>query len=55
MQVYYVLYSHRWTPARGWHWKYERECEEDTAQDWLEVFKEDEPNITFRLSRKAKK
>jgi hypothetical protein len=33
-------------------WKLERNCEKETASDWLAVFKKDEPSVVFILSRK---
>lgn len=47
------LYSARWSTAQGWHWKYERECLPTTANDWLTVFKRDEPEVLFVLSEKT--
>ena len=49
------LYSKRFTIARGWHWKLERECLEENAKSWLEVFQKDEPSITFKISKKTPK
>ena len=44
------LFSKRNSIARGWYWRLERDCQEDTANAWLEVFKADEPNVEFKLS-----
>jgi hypothetical protein len=49
------LYSLRWTTARGWRWKFERECDPDKAEQWLEFFKKDCPSIDFILSEKEPK
>ena len=46
------LYSIRHNFAFGWHYKHERECDVTTAQEWLEVFRNDEPGIAFVLSKK---
>ena len=46
------LWSYRWSFSHGWHWKYERTCHIDTSNQWLEVFKKDEPTIQFKLSKK---
>lgn len=46
------LYSYRFSTARGWHWKLERECLESTSKEWLEVFEKSEPDILFRLATK---
>lgn len=44
------LYSYRWTTAKGWQWKLERDCDKDTADQWLEYFIKSEPEVEFRLS-----
>lgn len=49
------LYSKRFTPARGWHWRIERICEADSSEKWLKIFSEDEPEIEFKLSKKLPK
>lgn len=41
------IWSRRFTPALGNHWKLERECTKDTIQQWLSVFRADEPNVSF--------
>lgn len=46
------LWSLRWSPAQGSHWKLERTCAADTAAQWLERFQRDEPDTTFRLAAK---
>lgn len=50
-----TLWSKRYTFARGWHWKLERECDETTKEQWLKVFQESEPNIEFKLSNRKPK
>lgn len=45
------LYSKRWSVAKGWHWKYERDCSEENIYEWLRVFQMDEPGVTFRFSK----
>lgn len=45
------LYSKRWSVAKGWHWKHERDCFETTADEWLRLFQTDESDVTFRLSK----
>lgn len=45
------LWSKRWSTARGWHWKLERECELANSQEWLAVFRMSEPDIEFKLSK----
>lgn len=32
-------------------WRLERTCEEGTAAQWLNIFKKDEPNSFFKLSK----
>ncbi len=39
----------RYNPTTG-SWVFCRECSESTAQDWLRVWKEDEPGAHFVLS-----
>lgn len=46
----YYLWSKRYSVAQGNHWKLERECLESTAQQWLEVFRKDEPEVLFVVS-----
>lgn len=46
------LWSKRFTPAQGTHWKLERECSLDTAAQWRTVFEKDEPGVLFFLSTK---
>ncbi len=41
------IWSLRFSPAKGNHWQLERECAEDTIQQWLAVFRADEPNVCF--------
>lgn len=43
----YKLWSLRNTIARGNHWVLERECTEENVQEWLKVFRDDEPNVIF--------
>ena len=49
------LWSYRWSFARGWQWQLERECYIETSLEWLDVFKKDEPDIVFKLSKKKPK
>jgi hypothetical protein len=44
------LWSKRFSTAQGHHWKIERECLQETAQQWLEVFQKDEPDVKFVIS-----
>jgi hypothetical protein len=32
-------------------WDYQRSCDEETAQQWLGVFRRDEPDETFALAK----
>ena len=50
-----TLYSKRWSIAKGWYWKYERECEKSSANEWFNVFQKDEPEVDFVLSNKEPK
>ena len=47
-----ILWSRRNHPARGNYWKAEREVTERTAQDWLKVFRDDEPGVIFLVSKR---
>lgn len=49
------IYSARWTAAKGWHWNKERECENGTVTQWLDIFRKDEPNVEFVSGKKAPK
>jgi hypothetical protein len=44
------LYSRRFSIFRGWQWKHERICTNETANTWLIIFERDEPDIEFKLS-----
>lgn len=46
------IYSIRFSGTRGWTAYNERACSDDYALEWLNVFKADEPNVYFMLSRK---
>jgi hypothetical protein len=41
------IWSFRHSPARGNHVVMERECTEETVQQWLAIFRADEPNVCF--------
>lgn len=41
------IWSRRFTPAQGNHWKLERECTAETVQQWLAIFRKDEPEVIF--------
>lgn len=47
------LWSLRQSIAWGWYWRKERDCQESTANDWLRVFRKDEPEIEFKLAKKC--
>lgn len=44
------LWSQRWTVANGWHWQLERKVRPEDAEQWLKVFRSDEPGILFIVS-----
>ena len=48
----YKIWSKRFTPARGNHWVHERNTTEENAQEWLKIFREDEPNVLFIASKR---
>lgn len=43
------LWSKRWSTAKGWHWKLERDCLPENKDAWLDVFQKDEPTIEFKV------
>jgi hypothetical protein len=42
----------RFNPITGF-WRMERACTQDTAQQWLDLFRADEPTAHFALSHRA--
>lgn len=50
-----TLWSKRFSTAQGNHWKAEREVTEQNAQEWLAVFRKDEPKVLFLASAKKPK
>lgn len=50
-----TLWSLRTNPARGNHFVAEREVTEATAQEWLAVFRADEPGVLFLVSARKPK
>jgi len=50
-----TLWSLRWTPARGTHWKNERGVTPETQDAWLARFRADEPSVTFTIALRAPK
>lgn len=46
------LWSRRTSTAKGNYWKAERDVTEQTAQDWLKVFRDDEPNVIFVVAKR---
>ena len=49
------LWSLRFSPSFGWHWRQERQCDDRNQEAWLTAFRKDEPEITFVCARKAPK
>lgn len=47
-----TLWSLRVSAARGNHFVAETQVTEETAQDWLKVFRRDEPSILFLVAAK---
>lgn len=41
------LWSLRFSAAKGRHWAHERSCTSDTIKNWLEIYRNDEPNVLF--------
>lgn len=50
-----VLWAKRTSVAKGNHFKAEREVTEETAQSWLKVYQDDEPNVCFLVSARKPK
>jgi hypothetical protein len=46
------LFSRRHSIARGNHWKFERDVTEANAQEWLAVFRKDEPDVLFLVNNR---
>lgn len=46
------IWSLRTNPARGNHFVAERDCNDDTVQAWLAIFRRDEPNVCFIASNR---
>lgn len=44
------LWSLRHSVAYGEHFKRERFCSIETAQEWLDIYKNDEPDVLFVVS-----
>lgn len=50
-----TLYSKRFSPAKGNHWVNERDVTEETCQQWLEIFRKDEPKVLFLAANRKPK
>ena len=50
-----TLWSSRWSFAKGNHFVAERKVTEETAQEWLKIFREDEPDVYFVVSKNKPK
>ena len=46
-----TIWSHRFSIARGWHIKRERQCAAGEAEAWLRIFRGDEPQVPFAAGR----
>lgn len=44
------LWSKRFSVAKGLHWQYERDVNQSNQQDWMRIFKQDEPDVYFLVS-----
>ena len=50
------IYSIRYSVAQGNHWRHERDCTAANVQEWLAVFRKDEPGVLFiGAARKPRK
>jgi hypothetical protein len=45
-----AIWAWRFSVSRGWQWIRERDCDEESAAQWLAVFQRDEPGIEFRVA-----
>lgn len=45
------LWRLTWTHGRGVFWLHMRACAAHLADDWLKVYRKDEPTATFALSK----
>lgn len=50
-----TIWSTRFTPSKGNHVVAERQCQEDEAVAWLNIFRSDEPNVNFVASKRKPK
>ena len=50
MEKKLTLWSRRYSPSRGNHWIAERVVTEATCQEWLSIFRRDEPDVLFLCS-----
>jgi hypothetical protein len=50
MKTKLTLWSARNDAARGNHFRAEREVTEENAQEWLAIFRADEPKVLFLVS-----
>lgn len=50
-----TLWSERTSVAYGNHFVAERKVTEETAQEWLKIFREDEPNVLFLVCKNKPK
>lgn len=44
------IWSIRISVAQGNHWQHERDCTDETVQEWLKIYRSDEPNVLFLAS-----
>lgn len=49
------LWSIRWSTAWGYHVVLERKCETEFSGQWLKIFQDDMPGITFIVATKKPK
>lgn len=47
-----ILWSARWSTAKGYFWQHERECEQENTLAWMKVYQKDEPEIHFVICDK---
>lgn len=50
------LYSLRWSVAKGWHWRVERDgMSKESAESWWDIYCRDERAVTFKISKNKRK
>lgn len=48
-----TLWRLTWSHAQGVYWLAMRLCDPDNAESWADLFRKDEPGVTYAVARKA--